>query len=56
MHTHFLRRKRTRGSGHMTHLSSAAPDHPTVFQSFKHARKRSASKLKRYLRIARAQS
>ncbi|SMX25117.1 hypothetical protein BOA8489_03251 [Boseongicola aestuarii] len=56
MHTHLLRRKRTRGAGHMTHLSSAAPDRPTVLQSFKNARTRGATKLKRYLRIARAQS
>jgi hypothetical protein len=56
MNTHLLRRKRTRGSGRMTHLASAPNEHSAVLQSFRNARMRSAAKLKRYLRIARAQS
>ncbi|MBT8415257.1 MAG: hypothetical protein KJO30_13090 [Boseongicola sp.] len=56
MNTHLLRRKRTRGAGRMTHLSSASTERSTVSQSFRNARTRSAAKLKRYLRIARAQS
>jgi phosphoribulokinase len=56
MNTHLLRRKRTRGTARMKHFRSDANGISTVFQSFRNTRTRGAAKLKRYLRIARAQA
>ena len=56
MNTYLLRRKRTRGAARMTHLSHPPPDRLAVFQSTRNAKRRTAAKLTRYLRIARAQA
>lgn len=56
MNTYLLRRRRTRGNARMAHFSQPAPDRLTVFQSSRNAKRRTAAKLRRYLRIARALS
>jgi len=56
MNTHLMRRKRTRGTARMKHFRSDANGLSAVFQSFRAAKTRGPARLKRYLRIARAQS
>ncbi|MBT8460235.1 MAG: hypothetical protein KJN60_11240 [Boseongicola sp.] len=54
MNTYLLRRKRTRGTARMAHFAQPPPDRLAVYQSSRNAKRRTAAKLRRYLRIARA--